>query len=91
MFIKGEFVSVKITRIQGKGARHFVVGQKVAKKATVRNKIKRRLRAAAAKFMAKPKFGTAIFVMPAQDIVAKSPGEIKEELKKVFSKAGILL
>lgn len=91
IFIKGNFVSVKITRIKGGGAIYFVVGQKVAKKAAARNRIKRRLRAAAARGIGKPKPGTAIFLMPSSDIVSKSFSEIEEELEKVFRKAGILL
>lgn len=90
-FIKGDFVSVKITRIEGKGAIYFVVGQRVAKKATARNRIKRRLRAVVARFMVKPKPGTAIFIMPSRDIIAKSFREIEEELKKIFGKASISL
>lgn len=68
----------------------FVVSGKISKKAVVRNQVKRLLREGARSFLAraKPNFSVLILAKPA--ILGKDLEEIKEEMEKLFQKAGLL-
>lgn len=68
----------------GKEKFHFVVGMGISKKASERNRIKRRLRAAVQKLGIKPKAGTEIFVRPSPEIIEKKFREITRELEGAF-------
>lgn len=63
----------------------FVVGTKISKKATERNKIKRRLAQAAWEFREKFETGDYIFYAK-KNILGKNREEIREELKKFHEK-----
>lgn len=68
----------------------IIVSGKVSKKAVIRNKIKRRIRAVIRELLVKIKPGTWV-VLIAQDLAAqKSFQEIKEQLINLFYKAKIL-
>jgi len=89
-FVKGEFISLRTVWVKGRGKLHLAVGQKISKKATDRNKIKRRLRAVILKLGIAPKTGTEIFIMPTPEIINKSFVEINKEIERIFRKAGLI-
>ena len=89
-FVRGEFISLRVVEVKGRRKFHFVVGQKISKKATDRNRIKRRLREAILKLGISPKEGTETFIMPTPEIVNKSFEEIKNEVENIFRKAHVL-
>ena len=88
MFIRGEFISLRTIAAKGREKFHFVVGQKISKKATERNRIKRQLRAAILKLGVAPKAGTETFIMPTSEIFSKDFKQITAELAKIFSALG---
>lgn len=67
----------------------FVVSNKISKKAVFRNRVKRLLQEGARSFLAwiKPSFSVVILAKPA--ILGKDLEEIKEEMEKLFQKAGL--
>jgi ribonuclease P protein component len=65
----------------------FVVGQKVSKKATLRNKVKRRLREVVRANLAKLKSGYDLVFLTKKGIEEKSFREIKEMVEELFRKA----
>lgn len=82
---------LKIVKNNLKNSRFgFVVSKKVSKKATIRNKIKRRLREAVKGKLTEVKKGIdgAIVVMPGLE--EKGFSELEEKINKLFKKAGIL-
>ncbi len=89
--VKEEFISLKVKRTRGGEARFgFIVGQKIAKKAASRNRVKRRLRAAVARLMGKVEPGIDAVLMPSEKIAGKSFKEIALATEKLFKKARIL-
>ncbi|PJE73481.1 MAG: ribonuclease P protein component [Candidatus Terrybacteria bacterium CG10_big_fil_rev_8_21_14_0_10_41_10] len=68
----------------------FVVISGATKKATTRNKLKRRARYAAKCLMGNIKGGLAIVVFFQKTAINKGFSEIKEEMTKLFKKAGII-
>ena len=103
MFVRGGFISLKITKRKdsstnvnamlraGKDTRFgFIVGQKISKSAVVRNKVKRRLRAATESLIEMVRPGKDVIVMTVPEIVGKSSKEIKKEIEKVFKRAHLL-
>ncbi len=68
----------------------FVVSQKVSKKASLRNKIKRRLREIVRKKLKNFKKGTDNLIITAPGAETKDFREIEETINKLFKKANIL-
>jgi len=68
----------------------FVVGKKTAKKAVVRNKIKRRLRGIIRREILNIKDGFDVVIVTNPKIVEKEYQEIREELKDVLKKGKLL-
>jgi len=64
----------------------FIVSQKVSKKATLRNKIKRRLRSLAKLKLGQIKEGLDIVVVAIPGLEAKSFLETEEAINKLFKK-----
>ena len=88
--IKGNFLIVKIIDNQLDYSRFgIVVSKKVSKKATVRNKAKRRLREAIRSVITEIKGGFDIIVIALEIIQEKDFWQIKEELKKIFLRANL--
>ena len=86
-FIGGVFVSLRAKKTNlGYVRLGILVGHKISKKAVVRNKIKRQLRAVVRGYILESKAGVDVVVMPRQEIVNKKFKEIKEELDKLFKK-----
>jgi ribonuclease P protein component len=86
-FFTQDFLALKIAKNNLNFSRFgFLVSLKISKKATVRNKVKRRLREAVRLKIKeiKPGFDIIIFVRP--EIVKKGYWEIDEAIKKVFDK-----
>lgn len=88
-FVTTPFFLLKYIRNNSENDRYgFVVSKKVSKKATERNKIKRRLRAIIQKTEHKAQQGRDIVFMVKKAAVTASFGEIKEEtlgaLKKIL-------
>ena len=89
-FIKGDFLIIRTTENQLNYSRFgIVVSKNVSKKATERNKVKRRIREAIRPQLNKIKVGFDVIVIGLPEVVKKNFWEIGEELKKVFSKAGL--
>lgn len=68
----------------------FIVSNKISKKATVRNRIKRLLREAAWELLPKVKDNLALVISGKTNAVGKSLKEIKDELEKLCKTARIL-
>lgn len=68
----------------------LVVGTKISKKATIRNKIKRRLRDVIRKKLEDIKPGFDVIIGAKAGVVDKNYQEIKEEFKGLLEKAGVL-
>ena len=86
--LPGGKIYLKIIKNKLKSSRFgFVVSKKISKKATVRNRIKRRLREAVRMKMPEIKKGIdgVIVVVPDKDF-----SEVQEEINKIFKKAGIM-
>jgi ribonuclease P protein component len=93
-YVAGEFISLKVKRaptaVGGKARLGFIVGQKVAKKAALRNRVKRRLRAAVARIIEKIEPGADVVVIPSEKITGKSFKEIELAIERIFKKARLL-
>jgi len=68
----------------------FVVGKKISKKATVRNKIKRRLREAVKTYITKINSGYDLVFLAEKGIEEKSFYEIEKVVKSLLEKIKIL-
>ena len=68
----------------------FILSKKISKNATVRNKIKRRLREIIRKELGNIKSGFDIVIVAKPKIVGKDYLEIREEVGGLLKKAGIL-
>jgi len=67
----------------------FVVSQKISKKATVRNKIKRRLRAMIGKEIKKNETGFDILFIVSPGLEKKKFQDVEKIINKLLQKAGI--
>ena len=65
----------------------IVVSQKISKKATIRNKIKRRIRAIVSKVLPKIKEGVDLVLVAVPGLENKDFWEIEETINKLFKKA----
>lgn len=87
---KGSFLVLKFIPNESEKSRiGFVCSKKVSKKAIVRNKIKRRIRAAVKE--AEIKAGYDIVLFAKVNVKEKSFWEIKSLVKSLFQRAGLLL
>lgn len=88
----GKFLFLKIIKRNNLKVSRFglVVGTKISKKATIRNKIKRRLRDVIRKRLEDIKSGFDVIIGAKTLVVDKSYQEIKEELEGLLEKAGVL-
>ena len=68
----------------------FVVSKKFSKKATIRNRIKRRLREVIKIGLPKVKKGIDGIIVVRRDLDAKNFRELEEKINKLFRKAGII-
>jgi len=68
----------------------FSVGLKVSKKATIRNKARRRLREAIRLVISRIKTGFDVVVVPSPEVQDKNFKAIQDALLKVLRKAGLL-
>lgn len=85
-FIKGSFISFKVKKTNlGHIRIGIIVGQKISKKAVIRNKIKRRIREGVKEFIDEDK-SIDIVALPTAEIISKSFKEIKKEIEGLFRK-----
>ncbi len=91
-FFKNDFFTLRLAKNNSKNAPRFgiIVSGKVSKKAAVRNKVKRRIRAAVKDLIAKAKPGTEAVIIALPQTAKKKFQEIKEQLTLLFRKSGIL-
>ena len=86
----GRFLFLKLRRNNLEISRFgFVIGKKVSKKSTVRNRVKRLLREVIEARLKKVKPGFDIVILAKPEIVEKDYGEIKKELEDLLEKAGL--
>lgn len=96
IFKKGEgfkegFLFLKHTSNRSKESRcGIVVSQKVSKKATVRNKIKRRIRAVISQKLQEIKKGRDFVLVALPGLETEGFGEIEETINKLIKKANLL-
>lgn len=89
---KGSFLFIKLTKNHLNVSRFaFLVGRKVAQKATQRNQMKRRLRDIIKKEMPCIKKGVDLVVIPQKSIENKNFQAIKKETKYLLKKAGLFI
>lgn len=69
----------------------FVIGQRISKKAVIRNRIKRRLRELVRLELPIMKKGNDIVLLARPGLETKSSWEIKETLNKLFKKARLII
>ena len=88
---KGDFLVLKILKGKLREARFgFVVSQKVSKKAVIRNKVKRRLRAIIKEKEKGFKKGFEIVIIALPGAEKKNFWEVKKTLEKLFKSAKVL-
>lgn len=90
-FFGQNFLAIKLVKNSLNVSRFgFLIGIKVSKKSTVRNKIKRRLRESVRLKLKriKPGFDIVVFVRP--EIAEKNYWEIDKAVEKIFEKAKLL-
>jgi len=84
LFLKFLKNNLKVVRVG------FIVSQKIAKKATQRNKIKRRLREGLREKLAQIKKGYDLIFIAQKGIEKKKFSEIKEKIDQLLKRAKIL-
>lgn len=88
---KEDFLSLKVVKNNLKHSRFaFIVSQKISKKATLRNKIKRRLRTIIRVKLQKIKKGLDIILVVNSGLEKKDFWELEEILYTLFKKANLL-
>ena len=88
---KEDFLILKLAKNSLNRARFaFIVSQKVSKKATIRNKIKRRLRELAQSKLKKVKKGVDAALVALPGLETKDFWEMEETLNKLFLKAKLI-
>ena len=87
---KKDFIFLKIIKNDLKVNRFgLIVGQKISKKATLRNKIKRRLRVLIKTKLSKLEPGFDLILLAMPGLEAKDYWEMEEILNKLFKRANI--
>lgn len=88
---KEDFLVLKIIKNNLNQSRFgFIVGGKISKKASLRNKIKRRLRELVRKKLKKIKKGFDAILIAKEGLENKDFWELEEIINKLFSKARII-
>jgi len=88
---KEDFLVLKIIKNNLNQSRFgFIVGKKISKKATLRNKIKRRLRGLVRIKLGKIKKGFDVILIAKEGLENKDFWEIEEIINKLFNKAKII-
>ena len=88
---KKDFVFLKVIKNKLRESRFgFIVGNKVSKKAVVRNKIKRRLRGIVEKNLDRVKKGFDIIVVALPGLEKKSFQEINNTIDSLFQESKII-
>jgi len=89
--LKDGFLILKLMENNSDQSRFgFIVSQKVSKKATIRNKVKRRLRSAVEENLENIKKGFDAVLIVLSGLEKKEFSEIEESLKSLFIKAKII-
>ena len=82
---KGKFLFLKLKRNKLQISRFgFIIGKKISKKATVRNKIKRQLREIVRENLNNVKSGFDVVIVTKPGIINKNYQEIKNDLENLF-------
>lgn len=90
-FYRDKFIALKVKPNKLPDTRiGIIVGTKISKKAVMRNKIKRRIRAGLIEIIDKIKPGFDIVIMVRPEIIEKEYQEIFLSLKKLFSLAHLI-
>ena len=90
-WFKEDFLFIKVIKNNLEASRFgFIVSQKISKKAVVRNKVKRRLRAIIREKIPGIKKGLDIVIITQPGIENKSFQGIEENVAKIFAKAKCL-
>lgn len=90
--VRGDFLTLKMKKTTNTYPRvGFLVTQKIAKKAAVRNKLKRRLRGAMRCYILRLRRGVDLVIIPRETILGKTFLEIKNETEKVLRKGGVFI
>jgi ribonuclease P protein component len=90
-FYSSPFFNIKIHDGQEKTTRFaFVVSKKISRKAVVRNRTKRVLRAAAGALIQKMKSDKDIIIFSKKELNSKQEEEVQESMTEIFSKAKII-
>ena len=88
---KEDFLILKLAKNSLNKVRFaFIVSQKVSKKATIRNKIRRRLKDLAQSKLKKIKKGMDVLLIALPGLETKDFWEIEEIINKLFSKAKLI-
>ena len=92
VWVRGRLLSLRIKKTASALPPRigFVVGARIAKKAVIRNRIKRQLRASFSKHIKKIKRGRDIVVVVTPDITRKNFTDIYEEITRLLTKAHII-
>lgn len=91
LFVNDKFVSFKVAENDLEVSRFgFIVSSKVSKKAVVRNKVKRWLRAVVGESLAQIKSGYDVIVITRPDIVDSNFHEIKDVVMRLLERARLL-
>ncbi len=89
--VKQDFLLAKALKTDAKASRFgFVVSKKVSTKATVRNKVRRRLQKAVQDILPKIKTTTDVIIVALPGIEKKEFTEIQQAVDQVFKKIGIM-
>lgn len=92
--ILGPLFGLLIKEDQGEERREpefgFIVSKKIDKRATVRNKVKRRLDQALFSFLSKIKPGMKVVLLAKKSLVGKKFSEIKAEMVRMLKKGNLL-
>ena len=89
--LQGRFLVLKfIKNKQGESRIGFIVSKRVSKKAVLRNKAKRRLRAAVRELILHLKEGYDIIIFSRASIIDAQFQEIKQDIEQAFKRAGLL-
>lgn len=87
---KEDFLVLKLVKNDLKNSRFaFIIPQKVSKKATLRNKIRRRLSELVRLKIKKIKGGIDLVLLATPGLEEKDFWEVEEAVNKIFTKAGI--
>jgi len=90
-FVNDKCISLKVAKNDLAVSRFgFIVSNKVSKKAVLRNKVKRRLRAAVSEYLAQVKPGYDVVVLTRPDVVNSDFGEIRDIIIKLLKRANLL-